>query len=48
MTIDRRDLSSERAPHRDKTATFRKQPPEESNIWSQVPEWDLALDILTD
>jgi hypothetical protein len=32
LAIDRPDLSSERAPNKDKTAKFRQ------NIWSQVPQ----------
>jgi hypothetical protein len=46
LTNVRPDLSSERAPHRFKTAIFRKQPG--SNIWSQVSEWARHHYILTD
>jgi hypothetical protein len=49
MANDRHDLSSERAPHRNKTATVRgKELRTESNIWSQVPEWTRYFDMLTD
>jgi hypothetical protein len=44
LTKDRPDLSSERAPHRGKTATLRKR----KKIWSQVPESARHQDTLTD
>jgi hypothetical protein len=42
LTRDRLDLSSERAPHRDKTANFKQ------NIWSQAPQLGRHEDVLTD
>jgi hypothetical protein len=48
MTYDRPDLSSERAPHRDKTALSENNLRTENNTWSQVPEWAGYLDILID
>jgi hypothetical protein len=33
LTKYRPDLSSERAPYRDKTVTLKK------NLWSKVPDW---------
>jgi hypothetical protein len=39
-------FSSERVPHRYRTANFRKQYPTGNNIWSQVPQ-DILNDRLT-
>jgi hypothetical protein len=39
MTNDRPDLSSERAPHRDKTAIFRQQPSDRKKYLDIQADW---------